>query len=173
MSTDAHRTAAAETPVRAAVVTVSDTRTEASDASGRLAREQLQTVAEVVDYRLLPDDGARLRAHLEALAFQADVVLTSGGTGLASRDATVQAAEALIEKPMPGFGELFRMLSWQEIGAAAMLSRATAGIYALEQGGVLLFCLPGSTAAVRLGLEKLILPELRHLVWELRRQRAA
>jgi molybdenum cofactor biosynthesis protein B len=104
------------------------------------------------------------------MAERADAVVTSGGTGIAGRDATVQAADVLIEKPIPGFGELFRMLSWDEVGAAAMLSRATAGVYALDRGGVLLFCLPGSTNAVRLGLERLILPELRHLVWELRRQ---
>src|SRR5690606_14410586 len=96
----------------------------------------------------------------------AEVVLVTGGTGISRRDTTVEAIEALLAKPLPGFGELFRLLSFQEIGSAAMLSRATAG---LDGEGVLLFALPGSTGACRTALERLILPELGHLVREAHR----
>ena len=94
------------------------------------------------------------------------MILTNGGTGIARRDSTFEAIDALIEKRLPGFGELFRMLSYAEIGPAAMLSRATAGTI----GGALVFCMPGSTGAVRLAMEKLIIPELPHLIWETIRQ---
>jgi molybdopterin adenylyltransferase len=94
------------------------------------------------------------------------LIITNGGTGIARRDSTFEAIDSLLEKRLPGFGELFRMLSYQDIGPGAMLSRATAGVY----GGALIFVLPGSTGAVRLALEKLIMPELAHLVWETVRQ---
>ena len=90
------------------------------------------------------------------------LIITNGGTGIARRDSTVDAIETLLEKRLPGFGELFRMLSYMDIGAAAMLSRATAGVYR----GALIFCLPGSTPAVQLALEKLLMPQLAHLGWE-------
>jgi len=95
-----------------------------------------------------------------------DVLLTNGGTGIANRDQTINVVESMIDQRLPGFGELFRMLSYAEIGPAAMLSRATAGTF----GAALIFCLPGSTGAVRLAMERLIIPELPHLVWETLRQ---
>ena len=111
-----------------------------------------------------PDQIAALVRDLAAEGCQ--VILTNGGTGIARRDSTFEAIDALIEKRLPGFGELFRMLSYAEIGPAAMLSRATAGTF----GAALIFCLPGSTGAVRLAMERLIIPELPHLVWETLRQ---
>jgi molybdenum cofactor biosynthesis protein B len=95
----------------------------------------------------------------------ADVIITSGGTGISTRDTTYEAVTSLLEKRLDGFGEIFRMLSWDEIGSAAMMSRAVAGLYR----GVAVFCTPGSTAAVKLALEKLIIPELGHLVFEAHR----
>jgi len=93
------------------------------------------------------------------------VIVTSGGTGISQRDHTFEALSGLLDKTIPGFGEIFRMLSYQEVGTAAILSRAVAGL----MGNTLLFCLPGSLNAVRLGTEKLILPEIAHMVWELNR----
>ncbi|MEM1126671.1 MAG: molybdenum cofactor biosynthesis protein B [Bacteroidota bacterium] len=169
MSYEEHREAARLTPVRCAVLTVSDTRDEDSDRSGSLIRVRLErTGHQVAFYRIIPDDAAVIRKAIQGLAGRVEVVLINGGTGFGARDRTVDVAEVLFEQRMPGFGELFRMLSFQEIGAGAMLSRATAGLYK----GTLYFCLPGSTQGVQLGLDKLILPELRHLVWEVIRQQA-
>jgi molybdenum cofactor biosynthesis protein B len=156
-------------PIRCAVITISDTRTVETDSSGRLAQDLLQQAGHTIEhYAIVPDDAALIVAELERLvANGCQVLITSGGTGIAKRDTTFEAVSALIEKPLPGFGELFRMLSFQEIGAAAMLSRATAGLL----GDSVLFCLPGSSGAVRLGLQQLIIPQLEHLVWEVLRQK--
>lgn len=154
--------------VRVFLVTVSDTRTEETDTSGRTARELLTGAGHVVaGYRVLKDEPAEVAALVRRIAEEglADCVITSGGTGISRRDATYEAIAGLVDKRLDGFGELFRMLSYQEIGAAAMLSRATAGLCR----GVVVFATPGSTAAVKLALEKLILPELGHLVSEARR----
>jgi molybdenum cofactor biosynthesis protein B len=151
--------------VRVFVVTVSDSRTEENDTSGRAAKELLTAAGHTVaGYRLLKDEPADVSALLRSIAEQhlADVVITSGGTGVSRRDSTYEAVAALLEKKLDGFGELFRMLSYAEIGSAAMMSRAVAGLYR----GVVIFATPGSTAAVKLALEKLILPELGHLVFE-------
>jgi molybdopterin adenylyltransferase len=150
------------------VVTVSDSRTEANDTSGQLAQKLLRDAGHVVaGYRILRDEPAEVAALVREIAErgEADVVVTSGGTGISRRDSTYEAVASLLEKRLDGFGELFRMLSYQEIGSAAMLSRAVAGLYR----GVVVFATPGSTAAVRLALEKLILPELGHLAFEARR----
>jgi molybdenum cofactor biosynthesis protein B len=150
------------------VLTVSDSRTRADDGSGALIQESLERARhEVLERALVRDEPAEIRAAVSrALARpDADAVLVTGGTGVAARDVTVETVAPLLEKELPGFGELFRMLSFQEIGAAAMLSRALAG--AAERTAV--FVLPGSKAAVRLALEKLVLPELPHLVGQLRR----
>lgn len=155
-----------------AVVTVSDTRTEANDHSGKLMKNMLVQVGHRIRfYTILPDDAQRIRDVLADLARRGDiqVILFNGGTGISHRDTTYEAVSALLEKRLDGFGELFRMLSYQEIGPAAMLSRAVAGTC----NGKLIFCTPGSTAAVRLAMEKLIVPELPHLVWEVERQRPA
>lgn len=167
MSYETHRARAAETPIRCAVITVSDTRTEETDESGALMRRMLEAHGcDVAAYHLVPDEPARITPLLDALAGRVDAVLLNGGTGISRRDRTFEAVSARLEKTLPGFGELFRMLSYEQIGAGAMLSRATAGVYA----DTLLFSTPGSPNAVRLAMDRLILPELRHLVWELLRQ---
>jgi molybdenum cofactor biosynthesis protein B len=147
-----------------AVVTVSDTRSAETDVSGRFLTEQIrQQGHRLVDYRLVADEPSLIEETLnDLLQTDAQVLLLNGGTGISSRDGTFEIVNRHLEKVLPGFGELFRMLSFHEIGAAAMLSRATAGICA----GRILVSLPGSPAAVRLAWEKLLQPELRHLVRE-------
>ena len=153
--------------VRVFVVTASDTRGEAEDASGRFLREAATAAGHaVVLYRIARDEPAPLRAALaEALAAGAEVVVVNGGTGIAARDRTYEAVAGLLEKRLDGFGELFRALSYAEIGSAAMLSRAVAGTWR----GCAIFSVPGSTAAARLAWERLIAPEVGHLVRELRK----
>ncbi|MGG3998383.1 MogA/MoaB family molybdenum cofactor biosynthesis protein [Anoxybacillus kestanbolensis] len=153
-------------PVRCKIVTVSDTRTYETDTSGQWIRNQLeQSNIVVVAYEIVKDDVFAIRQAVQT-AEQIDVILINGGTGFTKRDVTIEAIQPLLEKEMVGFGELFRFLSYEQIGSAAMLSRALAG----SMNGTIIFCMPGSTNAVRLAMEKLILPEIRHLVWELRRQ---
>jgi molybdenum cofactor biosynthesis protein B len=145
------------------VVTVSDTRTPDTDTSGRAIADLLTAAGHIVDGRtIVNDDAALVRSTIHRLlaAQQVQVIVTTGGTGITSRDSTIEAIEALLEKRLEGFGELFRMLSYQEIGAAAMLSRALAGLAARH----VVIALPGSENAVRLAMEKLVLPELGHLV---------
>lgn len=175
MSAESHRAAAADRAVACAVVTVSDTRTEETDESGEHVKRALRGAGHTVDfYRIVPDDGEAIRAVLLHLAGQVEVVVTTGGTGIGRRDTTVEVAERLIQKALPGFGELFRMKSYDQVGAAAMLSRATAGLYGAEDqpAGTLLFCCPGSRAAVELAVGELILPDLRHLAHEVVRKPA-
>lgn len=165
-SYDQHRSAAETIVARCAVVTLSDTRTPATDASGLRIRELLQDEGHLVaEYEVIPDDPARLDALLAALLARDDIdaVVTNGGTGISRRDATVPVIEKHIQQPLPGFGELFRMLSWEQVGSGAMLSRAVGGV----AGRKVLFSLPGSTNAVELAMTKLILPEIRHLLQEL------
>lgn len=167
MSVAEHRAAAADAPVACAVVTVSDTRDESSDLSGKYLSNGLRDAGHLLEfYRIVPDDAEAIRTVLLHLAGRVEVVITTGGTGIGRRDRTPEVAERLIQKPLPGFGELFRMLSFETIGAAAMLSRATAGLYGPEDGDpeTLLFCCPGSEDAVTLALERLILPDLSHVV---------
>lgn len=154
--------------IRCVVITISDTRTPETDTSGAAIREALtQAGHDVVKYAIVRDEPEQIGALIRALAAdRCKLILTNGGTGIARRDSTFEAIDGLLEKRLPGFGELFRMLSYADIGPGAMLSRATAGTHA----GTLIFCLPGSTGAVRLALEKLIMPELDHLVWETVRQ---
>lgn len=146
-----------------AVVTCSDTRTADSDTSGREIRSRLEAAGHLVaDYRVVPDEPALVRTLLEEYAFagRIDAVLLSGGTGIAARDTTYEAVAALLTKRIDGFGELFRTLSFEEIGAAAMLSRAVAGL----AGTMAVFSMPGSTAACRLAMERLVVPQLAHVV---------
>ncbi len=167
-STDAHR-AAAPVRVGCAVLTVSDTRTLADDVSGALIRDGLTAAGhDVRDYRIVPDEPARIRETLAAWFARTDVqaVLSTGGTGIAARDTTYDVVVSLLEKRLDGFGELFRMLSYPEIGAAAMLSRAVAGV----ASGTVIVAMPGSRNAVGLAMEKLVLPELAHVVFELTKQ---
>ncbi len=165
MSAPAHRQDAPAS-VRCFVLTISDTRTSANDSSGQ-AIAQLLTVGGhiVVAKSIVKDDPSAVRSAIQSKISAVDVVITTGGTGLSSRDSTYEAITTLFDKRIDGFGELFRMLSYDEIGAAAMLSRACAGV----TGRTALFSLPGSEAAVRLAMSKLILPELGHVVRELRR----
>jgi molybdenum cofactor biosynthesis protein B len=162
MSAHEHRTKA---PARLGVslLTVSDTRTADNDTSGRRMRELLEAAGHTVaDQAIVRDEPAAVRAWVEAQLARSDVdaVITSGGTGIAPRDTTYEALAGLLDKRIDGFGELFRMLSFREIGGAAMLSRATAGV----ARGRILACVPGSTAAVELALRELLLPELPHMV---------
>ncbi len=153
--------------VTCAIVTVSDTRTEADDRSGHLIRTLLQESGHQVSfYQILKDDPDQITLHLQALSQDdaVEAVIFSGGTGIAPRDNTYDAIERLLEKQLPGFGELFRWLSYQEIGSRAMASRAVAGTYR----SCLVFSLPGSSNAVQLAMTALILPELPHLVRQLR-----
>jgi len=159
-----HRTAAAEA-VPTAVVTVSDTRTLEDDTGGDRVRELLEAGGHpVVERRIVPDDPAAIAGALRELTGRADVgaVVLTGGTGVAPRDLTPDTVEPLLERLIPGFGELFRQLSYEEIGSAALLSRALAGL----RGGRVVFVLPGSRGAVKLAMEKLVLPELGHLAAE-------
>ncbi len=170
MSVDQHRAAAGNTGFGFMVITASDSRKPGDDLSGALVRERaLAAGHRVVESRLVADEATALRAAVEtALASPAvDAVVVTGGTGLAPRDVTIEAVAPLFGKTIDGFGELFRRLSWDEIGPAAMLSRATAGVAA----GKAVFLLPGSPAAVRLALDRLILPELAHLLAQARRAR--
>jgi len=158
-----------EAPRRIAifVVTASDTRGEAEDESGRFLRERVAEAGHALaGYRIVKDEPAEIRAALEAAAAAgADAIVVNGGTGIAGRDRTYEAVVGLLEKRLDGFGELFRMLSYAEIGSAAMLSRAVAGVW----GGRAIFSVPGSRAAVRLAWEKLVGPEVGHVVRELRK----
>jgi molybdenum cofactor biosynthesis protein B len=155
--------AAAPSRVRVFVVTVSDTRTDANDTSGAAIIELLKDAGhDVAGKAIEKDDPARVAELVRQQAVIADVdaIITTGGTGVTSRDSTYEAIDALLTKRLPGFGELFRMLSYQDIGSAAMMSRACAGTI----GKVVVISLPGSENAVRLAMTKLVIPELAHLV---------
>jgi molybdenum cofactor biosynthesis protein B len=147
---------------RYAIVTVSDTRTLEDDRSGDLIRDLCEAAGhELVDREILPDEPDIVAAEVARMADDdaIEVILVTGGTGLAARDTTIEAVDGLLDKRLDGFGELFRMLSFEEIGAAAMLSRAVGGVI----GTTAVFCMPGSSAACRLAVERLILPELGHI----------
>lgn len=153
---------------RVAVLTVSDSRSLANDVSGSLSVELLEAAGHAVSHRaLVPDEPEIVRARIEAWLADpgCDGVVVNGGTGIAARDRTYEAVSALIERRLDGFGELFRSLSFAEIGSAAMMSRAVGGV----ARGRFVFSLPGSPKAVRLALERLIVPELGHLLGELGR----
>jgi molybdenum cofactor biosynthesis protein B len=158
--------------VRCAVITASDTRTEATDTSGQKIKDLLVAHQHpVVSYQILKDEPGQIAAAVRALLEQPDVdaIIINGGTGIAPRDTTFEAIQGLLEKEISGFGELFRMLSYQDIGSAAMMTRATAGV----AKGKVVISLPGSTGAVELGMTKLILPELGHMLFLLRGERRA
>ncbi len=142
------------------VITASDTRTAESDESGRLIKAMLEAAGhEVAYYEIIRDEPARIANAISEQLARLDGIIINGGTGIAARDSTFEAVRSLLDKELPGFGELFRMLSYQEIGSAALLSRATAGIRA----GKLVVSIPGSPDACRLALEKLLIPELGHI----------
>jgi molybdenum cofactor biosynthesis protein B len=165
VSSDAHKRDAPKT-VRYFVLTISDTRTPATDTSGDAIVSLLEAGGhELTGRQIVKDDADAVRQVVLSQQAAADVIITTGGTGITSRDSTYEAIVGLLDKRLDGFGELFRMLSYPEIGAAAMLTRACAGTL----GRTAIFALPGSEHAVRLGISKLILPELGHVVRELRR----
>jgi molybdenum cofactor biosynthesis protein B len=160
-----HQHAGAHKQLRAAVITTSDTRSSDDDESGRAIRELLEGAGHTVaHYEVLPDDPERVRNAVIAHLSQEDLVIINGGTGIGPRDSTIEAIRPLLSKELEGFGELFRMLSYQEIGSAAFLSRALAG----TAHGRIVVALPGSPAACRLAMEKLLLPELGHMAYLLK-----
>jgi molybdenum cofactor biosynthesis protein B len=169
MGVEDHRQAAgaAHPALRIAVITVSDTRTLESDESGMEISKRLAGAGhQVLERTVVPDDPGRIAWVLRHwLASDADTVILNGGTGIASRDGTVEVVHRFLDRELPGFGELFRALSFAEIGAAAMLSRALGGV----ARGKAVFALPGSKHAVMLAMERLILPELAHVVHEIRK----
>ncbi|MBU7584174.1 MAG: molybdenum cofactor biosynthesis protein MoaB [Nostoc sp. TH1S01] len=154
--------------VTCAIVTVSDTRTPETDKSGQLIKQLLLDANHsIASYAIIKDEPTQIQEQIESLGKSGnlDAIIFNGGTGIAPRDTTYDAIEKLLEKTLPGFGEVFRFLSYQEIGSRAIASRAVAGVYQNK----LIFSLPGSSNAVRLGMEKLILPELTHLVSQMRK----
>lgn len=166
-SVDEHRAEAPQV-VRCAVVTVSDTRTLETDRGGRTIVEMLSAAGHyVADRRITRDDPAEIGPLLVEFSNRSDIdaVLLTGGTGIGSRDQTFETVSGLLAKSLPGYGELFRMLSYEQVGAAAMLSRAVGGL----MGNKIVLTMPGSVAAVQLAMEKLIIPELGHLIREARR----
>ena len=153
--------------VNCAVITVSDTRSPQTDKSGQVIGELLQDAGHTMGmYAIVKDEPELIQAQMETLALRLDLdaVIFNGGTGIAPRDTTYDAIASRLEKTLPGFGELFRWPSYQQIGSRAIASRAIAGVYQKK----LFFSLPGSTNAVQLAMQKLILPELNHLVNQLR-----
>jgi molybdenum cofactor biosynthesis protein B len=172
MSYSEHKKQSIGLRVRCAIVTLSDTRTAATNASGQAIRKALEAGGHsVITAELAPNDPGEFERLLDRLLARPDIdaILTTGGTGISPRDQTIAVIDRRLDVRLDGFGELFRMLSWEQIGSGAMLSRATAGVAA----GKLIFALPGSTAAVELAMSRLIVPELSHALDQLRQLAAA
>ncbi|NLB00384.1 MAG: MogA/MoaB family molybdenum cofactor biosynthesis protein [Methanomicrobiales archaeon] len=147
--------------VTGAVITVSSTRKPETDASGKALIDLLSAVdIEVTHYSIVPDDRERIRSEVLMAISRANCVIVTGGTGLTPDDVTIEAVAPLLEKTIEGFGELFRLKSYEEIGTATILSRALAGVI----GGRTVFCIPGSTKAVTLAAREIIIPEIRHIL---------
>ncbi|MBX3061773.1 MAG: MogA/MoaB family molybdenum cofactor biosynthesis protein [Anaerolineae bacterium] len=166
MGASDHREKAGHAPVTLAIVTVSDTRTPDTDVNGHYLKEVFTNEGHIIGgYAIVKDEAHQVERILDEMVRIQDVriVLFNGGTGIAPRDTTYDVIARKLEKTLPGFGEIFRMLSYEQVGAAAMLSRATAGVYR----GKLVVSTPGSPNAVKLAVEKLILPEINHLAWEI------
>lgn len=166
-SVQQHRSAA-ETSLSFGVLTISDTRSLADDSGGSLIVELLEGAGHLVPARriVIDDRDAIVSALLDFVSFPAiSAIISTGGTGLARRDVTFEAVNSILDRSIDGFGEIFRMLSYAEIGSAAMLSRATAGTI----GSTVVFALPGSRNAIRLAMERIILPEIAHVVYEVRK----
>jgi len=166
MSAGLHRSSSPER-VTFCILTVSDSRDAGSDSSGDLIEEMLRKAGHEIRLRgLVRDEIEQIRGYIQrALEGGTDAIVITGGTGISSRDVTPEALDGLVERRLPGFGELFRVLSYQQIGSAAMMSRGLAGMV----GKTVIFSLPGSPDAVELALKKLILPEIGHLIREARR----
>ena len=169
MGVDEHHQRAGDNPVTVAIVTVSDTRTPETDKNKAYIEGRMAELGHrVAAYRLIKDEPEQVAGALDELAAMPNVqlILFNGGTGISPRDTTYDVISRMLEKTLPGFGELFRLLSYEEIGPAAMMSRATAGVYR----GTFVVSMPGSSNAVKTALEKLILPEINHLAWEVKRE---
>lgn len=168
MSTQEHKKAALKT-VYCKVITVSDTRNKETDKSGKLMMDLLEQAGhKIVDYVIVKDEAEPIQNEIVkgCASKEIDVILTNGGTGIAKRDVTIETVQNLLDKEIVGFGEIFRMLSYQEdIGSAAILSRAIAGVV----NNKAVFSTPGSTGAVKLAMNKLILPEIGHVVKEIQK----
>jgi len=148
--------------LKVGVITASDSRTPETDESGALIRTMLQDAGHSVDYyAIVPDDSEKISAALVSNLENLDAIIINGGTGITARDGTTEVVLSVLDKELEGFGELFRMLSFQEIGPAAMLSRAVAGV----RHGKFIAALPGSPDACRLAMEKLLIPELGHITY--------
>lgn len=163
-----HHKAHSPSHVRCGIITCSDSRTQENDVSGQLIRQLLTAEGHTVErYEIVKDEPTQIRGaidqNLGLSAIQA--ILINGGTGVSQRDSTYETVNAMLDKRLDGFGELFRFLSYQDIGSSAMMSRSVAGV----SGRTVIFALPGSEKAVRLAMEKLILPELGHIIGELGR----
>jgi len=169
-STQQHRAASHDQPVACAVLTVSDTRAAETDEGGPLIRRHLQGAGHtIIAHAICRDEPEQIARQLDEWIDDAriQVILTTGGTGIARRDTTIEIVAGRLTHPLHGFGELFRMLSYEQVGAAAMLSRAVAGLVARGAGrDTFLFAMPGSTNAIETAMKNLIVPELSHLVWE-------
>ena len=167
MGVEDHKAAAAHlTGFQAAVLTVSDSSTEATDESGKLLMELITGAGHAIGaYRLVRNEPEIVRQTITELAGEVDFIITTGGTGMSPRDLSIEACRPLFTKELEGFGDVFRLLSFQEIGSSAILSRATGG----SIGKAMIFCLPGSKAACRLAAERLILPEIKHLLSQVRK----
>ncbi|WP_425148080.1 MogA/MoaB family molybdenum cofactor biosynthesis protein [Deinococcus sp.] len=158
---------AAQSVVKVGILTISDTRTPETDASGGYLLAELKAGGhELAEYRIVRDDALEIRSALTAMMRVSQVIVSSGGTGITGRDVTIPVVESLLTKPMPGFGELFRMLSYPQVKGAAMLSRAVGGL----ARSTLIFALPGSLNAAQTAWEGLLRDELSHLVFEMTRQ---
>lgn len=169
MGAEDHRKLAGQGPVTLAIVTVSDSRTPETDLNRQYIEERMTELGHrVAAYRLIKDEPDQVEAVLDELANMDDIriILFNGGTGIAPRDTTFDVISRKLGKTLPGFGEIFRMLSYQEVGAAAMLSRATAGVYR----STFVVSTPGSPNAVQIAVERLIIPEINHLAWEILRK---
>jgi molybdenum cofactor biosynthesis protein B len=169
MGAEDHRQKAGKGPVTIAIVTVSDTRTPDTDENRKYIELRMSELGHhIAAYRLIKDEPDQVAAVIEELCTMPGVqmVLFNGGTGISPRDTTYDVVSRYLEKTLPGFGELFRMISYQQVGAAAMFSRATAGVYK----ATLVFSMPGSPNAVQTALENLIIPEINHLAWEIARK---
>ncbi len=168
MSATDHHEQAGNDPVTIAIVTVSDTRTPQTDKNKHYLEARMTELGHIVGaYRLIKDEPDQVESALDELATMPDVrvILFNGGTGISPRDTTYDVIARKLEKTLPGFGEIFRMISYEDIGAAAMMSRATAGVYK----STVVVSMPGSSNAVKTAMEKLIIPELNHLAWEITR----
>jgi molybdenum cofactor biosynthesis protein B len=169
MGATEHRHKAEEHPVRCAVLVISDSVSATGDTSGERALYLIQKAGhQAVRHKIVPNDPDEIRKEVAASLADADAVVAIGGTGPSRKDITIETLRPLLAKELPGFGELFRAKSAAEIGTAAILSRAMLGVTA---EGKVIACTPGSTAAVKVALEDVLLPELKHLVWDVRRYR--